>query len=122
VARATKNVTRGNSELSLLEDSLDALRAGWPGWGVITQAEGKQWPETEPREHDSVLSFVTWRKCVGAPNVTKRVKYGKSVKDQERRRLVADFDNKRKAYSTAISQRDIAVRDAKKARLTAEEP
>jgi hypothetical protein len=34
----------------------------------------------------------------------------------------ADFENKRKAYYTAVSQRDHAVRDAKKGRLAAEEP
>jgi hypothetical protein len=122
VARVNRNVTTGDSELSLLEDSLNALRAGWPGWGVITQAEGKQWPETEPREQDAVLAFVTWRRQVGASNVTQRIKYGKKVKDQERRRLVKDFENKRKSYSTTVSQRDIAVRDTKKGRLAAEEP
>jgi hypothetical protein len=122
VARVNRNVTRGDSELSLLEDSLNALRAGWPCWGVITQAEGKQWPETEPREQDTVLAFSTWQKRVGAKYVTQRVKYGKKVKDQERRRLVKDFENKRKAYSTAVSQHDIAIRDAKKGRLAAEEP
>ena len=89
---------------------------------MITQAEGKQWPETEPREQDAVLAFGTWQKRVGASNVTQRVKYGKKVKDQERRRLVKDFENKRKVYYTAVSQRDHAVRDAKKGRLAAEEP
>ncbi len=122
LARVNRNITGGASELSLLEDDLDVLRAGWPGWGVITQTEGKQWPETEPQEHDSVYAFITWCQRVGASNVSKRVKYGKTVQDQERRRLVTDFEDKRKAYSTTISQRDIAVRDAKKKRLAGEEP
>jgi hypothetical protein len=121
LAMVKRTITGGASELSLLEDALDALRAGWPGWGVITQAEGKQWPETEPQEHDSVLSFIRWRQDVGYSNVSKRVKYGKTVKDQERRRLVTNFDDKRKAYSTAVSRRDVAVRDAKKHRLADEE-
>jgi len=122
VARVTRKNPRAASELSLVEDALDALRAAWPAWGVVTQAEGKRWPETEPRESDAVLGFGWWVVAVGKANVTQRVKYGKTVKDQARRRLVADFDDKRKAYAKAIRELDNAVSDAKKERLAAEEP
>ncbi len=61
------------------------------------------------------------KEALTGTEVTKRVAYGLTVKDQERRRFVIHFRDTMKTYNLAVSQHDHAVRAAKKTKLALEE-
>ena len=87
------------SELEVVDDALEAVRLNWPAFTVITQAEGKKWPETEPQMDDPVFAFITWRKRVSFSGVTKRVEYGLKERNHVRRGLVRNLKAAIKTYT-----------------------
>ena len=58
MTQVDKKVTKAGKEQDDLETALDVVRQGWSDFVVITQAEGKQLPETETQEHAQVLGFI----------------------------------------------------------------
>ena len=122
MAKVTKKgTTRVQEELDAAEDALDEIRKEWPEFGVVTQAAGKQWPETEPAKDDIVLGFQRWRNTLKMPEVRQRIEHGLLQQNAARRQIVRNFSNAMKTYGSAIFAQDKEVRAAKAAKLTEEQ-
>jgi hypothetical protein len=118
MAKVKRTVTKAPKEMDDVEHALAAVRKEWPAFAVITQAQGKQWPETEPQKGDRAIAFDRWRRAVTPKVVTSRVESGLRQINPERRRVVGLFKKAIKIYNTAVSRHDKAVRTAKAEKIT----